>query len=113
MRLGIVVSVIVLAAVLVQPASAMVLGLDWGLGQSTAHVNYKGQNLNLWAGKFAGYEGGTLGNPKPPVDGHFFGWLYCVDLEHLISLPTEYEVTRLTTASLHGGIVPAVSFASH
>lgn len=93
----------VLALVVALPAQAMVLGLDWGFGRSTAHVTYKGSNLNLWAGSFAGYQGGTLGNPKPPVDGHFFGYLYCVDLEHLISLPTEYEVDPLTTSALTNG----------
>lgn len=100
-------NIMILMAVLVLvaavPAQAMVLGLDWGFGQSTAHVTYKGSNLNLWAGSFAGYQGGTLGNPKPPTDGHFFAYLYCVDLDHLISLPTEYEVDPLTTASLTNG----------
>lgn len=85
------------------PASAMVLGLDWGLGQSTAHITYNGQGMNVWAGKMAGYQGGTLGNPLPPNDGQFFGYVFCVDLAHQISLPTEYEVTPQTTATLSNG----------
>jgi hypothetical protein len=99
---------LLLLAVLVAapPASAMVLGLDWGLGQSTAHITYQGNNMNVWAGKMAGYLGGTLGNPKPPNDGQFFGYVYCVDLDHMISLPTEYEVTPQSSSALaHGSRV--------
>lgn len=97
-------SVLLLALlVAAPPASAMVLGLDWGLGQSTARIIYNGASMNVWAGKMAGYLGGTLGNPKPPNDGQFFGYVYCVDLNHWINLPTEYEVTPGTSAALTNG----------
>jgi hypothetical protein len=59
--------------------------------------------MNVWAGKMAAYMGGSLGNPLPPVDGQFFGYVYCVDLDHMISLPTEYEVTESTTESISNG----------
>ena len=85
------------------PASAMVLGLNWGVGQSPAHITYNGHNLNVWAGKMEAYLGGSLGNPLPPVDGQFIGYVYCVDLDHMISLPTEYQVTESTTATINNG----------
>jgi hypothetical protein len=91
------------ALVVAQPASAMVLGLNWGLGESPAHITYNGHSMNVWAGKMAAYVGGSLGNPLPPNDGHFFGYVYCVDLDHMITLPTEYQVTESTTASINNG----------
>jgi hypothetical protein len=102
-RLAIGSLLLVIALSVSQPALALVLGLDWGLGQSTAHIKYNGQNLNVWAGKLAAYLGGTLGNPLPPNDGQFSGYVFCVDLDHWITLPTEYEVTQQTTASIAHG----------
>jgi hypothetical protein len=81
----------------------MVLGLNWGLGQSPAHITYNGHNMNVWAGKMAAYEGGTLGGVLPPNDGNFFGYVFCVDLDHQINLPTEYLVTESTTATINNG----------
>lgn len=92
-----------LSAVLVAPASGMVLGLDYGLGASPAHISYNGSNHNVWAGKMATYLGGTLGNPLPPNDGVFSGYSFCVDLDHFIGLPTEYEVEFLSTSELSHG----------
>jgi hypothetical protein len=89
--------------VLAQPAAAMVLGLNWGVGESPAHITYNGHSMNVWAGKLAAYSGGTLGNPLPPNDGHFFGYVYCVDLDHMISLPTEYHVTESNTSTINNG----------
>jgi hypothetical protein len=94
---------IAIALLVAQPAPAMVLGLDWGLGQSTAHIRYYGQYMDVWAGKIAGYVGGSLGNPLPPQDGQFFGYVYCVDLDHQITLPTEYEVNQESSDGLTNG----------
>lgn len=99
--------------VLAQPAAAMVLGLNWGVGESPAHISYNGHNLNVWAGKMAGYVGGTMGNPLPPNDGHFFGYVYCVDLDHMITLPTEYQVTESTTATINNGARVAWLFKNY
>ncbi len=82
------------------PAKAVVLGLDWGVIGTDAYQIWwnNGQNHdNVYAGSFSGYLGGTLGNPLPPNDGSYFGQVYCVDLDHSISLPTEYEVTPYLT----------------
>ncbi len=92
-----------LLALLVGPASAIVLGLDYGLGASPAHITYQGHDYSVWAGKLAAYLGGTLGNPLPPYDGTFSGYSFCVDLDHFIGLPTEYEVEVLSTSQLPHG----------
>lgn len=93
-----------LLALLAGPSSAMVLGLDYGVGASPAHITYQGHDYSVWAGKMATYLGGTLGNPLPPNDGMFSGYSFCVDLDHFIGLPTEYEVEVLSTSQLlHGG----------
>lgn len=97
-------AIVLLTAVLAAPASGMVLGLDYGLGSSPAHITYNGVNHSVWAGKMATYLGGTLGNPLPPNDGVFSGYAFCVDLDHFIGLPTEYEVELLSISELtHGG----------
>jgi hypothetical protein len=92
-----------LTGLLVSPASAMVLGLDYGIGSSPAHITFQGHNYNVWAGKMGTYLGGTLGNPLPPYDGTFSGYSFCVDLEHFIGLPTEYAVEYLSTSELTHG----------
>jgi len=93
----------VLAALLAAPASGLVLGLDYGLGASPAHIHFQGHNYSVWAGKMATYLGGTLGNPLPPNDGVFSGYSFCVDLENFIGLPTEYEVELLSSDQLSHG----------
>lgn len=103
MKLNNLIGAILLTAVLVAPASGMVLGLDYGLGSSPAHITYQGSDYNVWAGKMATYLGGTLGNPLPPNDGVFSGYSFCVDLDHFIGLPTEYEVEFLSTSELSHG----------
>ena len=85
------------------PADAMVLGLDWGLGTSPITINHNGHNMNVWAGALHAYLGGTLGNPLPPNDGHYVGDVFCVDLDHEINLPTEYEVDPLSATALNNG----------
>jgi hypothetical protein len=92
-----------LVGLLTAPASAVVLGLDYGFGASPAHITYQGHNYNVWAGKMAAYLGGTLGNPLPPNDGVFSGYSFCVDLDHFIGLPTEYEVQVLPSSALSHG----------
>lgn len=91
------------ATLLASPASAMVLGLDWGSGESPVTFSYMGSNWNVYAGSLKGYLGGTLGSPLPPNDGTFVGEVFCVDLDHQISIPTEYDVEWLTTTSLANG----------
>jgi hypothetical protein len=103
MKLANYLSVSLLVGILASPASAMVLGLDYGIGASPAHISYLGHDYNVWAGKMATYLGGTLGNPLPPNDGTFSGYSFCVDLDHFIGLPTEYEVELLSTSELTHG----------
>jgi hypothetical protein len=81
----------------------VVLGLDWGIGQSPVTFLYHGSSHTVYAGSLKGYLGGQIGNPLPPNDGTYFGDLFCVDLDHSITVPTEYEVENLTTASLVNG----------
>jgi hypothetical protein len=102
-RLKSILAALILAAVLAVPASALVLGLDWGTGQSPVTINYFGSSLSVYAGSLKGYVGGQLGNPLPPNDGTYFGEVFCVDLNHFITIPTEYEVESLTTADLANG----------
>jgi hypothetical protein len=95
---------LVLLSLAVSSSSAMVLGLDWGTGVSPVTINYMGADHRTYAGSLRGYLGGQLGSPLPPADGTYFEDLFCVDLDHWITIPTEYEVQRLSTASLaHGG----------
>lgn len=94
---------LILATLLAAPASAVVLGLDWGTGQSPVTFKYFGANRTVYAGSMKGYMGGQIGAPLPPNDGTYFGEVFCVDLSHSISLPTEYEVETLTTAELTNG----------
>lgn len=104
MQLSKIIGLGLLLALLAGPSSAMVLGLDYGLGASPAHITYLSHDYNVWAGKMAAYLGGTLGNPLPPNDGTFSGYAFCVDLDHFIGLPTEYDVELLPTSQLlHGG----------
>jgi hypothetical protein len=92
-----------LVGLLTAPASGMVLGLDYGIGASPANITFHGHHYSVWAGKMEAYLGGTLGNPLPPNDGNFAGYTFCVDLEHFIGLPTEYEVELLPTSALSHG----------
>jgi hypothetical protein len=103
MRLKSIFAALILASILAAPASAVVLGLDWGTGRSPVTFNYFGANRTVYAGSLKGYLGGQLGNPLPPQDGTYFGDLFCIDLAHSITIPTEYEVESLTTASLANG----------
>jgi hypothetical protein len=104
MRLKVILAALLLAAIAAAPASAVVLGLDWGTGQSPVSISYNGTTHNVYAGSLKGYLGGHLGNPLPPHDGTYFGDTFCVDLSHTITIPTEYEVDLLPTSQLvHGG----------
>jgi hypothetical protein len=105
MRLRIVVMILALTTLFAAPASAMILGLNWGTGLQPMSIKYDGATHNVYAGSLKGYFGGQLGNNKlPPQDGTYFADLFCVDLDHWITIPTEYDVQPLTTASLtHGG----------
>jgi hypothetical protein len=105
MNMKSVVVVLALTTLIAAPASAMLLGLNWGTGLQPVTISYGGNNFNVYAGSFKGYVGGQIGSKKlPPNDGTYFADLFCVDLAHSISIPTEYEVQSETTASLtHGG----------
>lgn len=103
MRLKSIFAVLILATVLTAPASALVLGLTWGVGQSPVTFNYFGADHTVYAGSLKGYFGGQLGNPLPPNDGTYFGDLFCVDLAHSITIPTEYEVESLPISALANG----------
>jgi hypothetical protein len=94
---------LILTTILAAPASALVLGLNWGTGQLPVTIDYFGSARTVYAGSLKGYLGGQLGNPLPPDDGTYFDELFCIDLVHSITLPTEYEVESLTTASLANG----------
>jgi len=106
MRRSLLMTFVLLAtAVAAWPAGAVVLGLDWGVighnGGADAYNIYWNGGLNsgyVYAGSFSAYLGGTLGNPLPPNDGTYAGQVYCVDLSHDITLPTEYEVTPYLTS---------------
>jgi hypothetical protein len=102
-RLKSILAALILAAMVVGPASAVVLGLDWGTGQRPVTISYFGSSHSVYAGSLKGYLGGQLGDPLPPNDGTYFGDLFCVDLDHTITIPTEYEVQVLTTAALANG----------
>jgi hypothetical protein len=94
---------IILVTMLAAPASAMVLGLDWGSGESPVTFSYLGHNQTVYAGSLKAYLGGTLGNPLPPNDGTYIGEVFCVDLDHTINIPTEYDISWQTTAALANG----------
>jgi hypothetical protein len=103
MRIVSIVAVLLALALVAPVASAVVLGLDWGLGLSPVRIQFNGHQEDVWAGGLNAYLGGTLGNPLPPNDGHYIGRVYCVDLHHNINVPTEYEVTLGSTLALANG----------
>ncbi len=103
MRTKSIVAALILAVALTAPASAVVLGLDWGHGASPVTILFNGASRTVYAGSLEGYFGGTIGNPLPPNDGTYFGDVFCVDLAHTITIPTEFEVETLSTALLANG----------
>lgn len=102
-----------LVVTLSSPASAVVLGLNWGSGLSPVTISYQGTNHAVYAGSLKSYLGGQLGNPLPPVDGTYAGDVFCVDLDHFISIPTEYEVNVEDASVLSDGGRAAWLFQQH
>jgi hypothetical protein len=98
-----IIAALLLMALLASPASAVVLGLNWGTGLSPVTIQYHGSNHNVYVGSLKSYLGGQLGNPLPPNDGVYAGDVFCVDLDHFISIPTEYDVQIESASSLTSG----------
>ncbi len=101
MRRLVVLMLVAALMILAVPAGAVVLGIDWGVINTNVTYNLFLNNsllgTNILAGSLAGYLGGTIGPPLPPNDGTYFGLIYCVDLSHDITVPTEYNVNDILT----------------
>jgi len=77
--------------ILACPARAAILGLNWGVGEHGHNMYWNG-----WHTLFAGTFAATLdGNGMAPV--------MCVDLEHAITIPTQYPVNIFSTNLLSHG----------
>ncbi len=81
-----------------QPASALPLYIDWGLGQETGFILYNVQHTSFT---------GAINSKSPDQNGAPWNTLYCVDIPGLITVPGQYDFATQGTNGNTWGVTNA------